>query len=335
METPRLSDEPQQPGSSLGPALLPQLNAECGGRLEGIRWFRTDWQRGGAATAYASLAADADHPASRDVVIKFPIGPREYRVLVALGQTPAPTPRIAYHGTELGSFDMAWIVMERIGGLPLKADPSRKSFDLCVEALAQYYANAEKCWQLQEHETSTDWQGLIAKSRDSAKVNAIPDAQRWSNAIHQVQRILDRLLVKWHTRPVNAWCHGDLHLANVMLRSPDSPWCTPDTDPDGEPRAVLLDFASVRAGHWIEDAVYLERQYWANPEVTGKIKPVSMIAKARRKAGLDTDEYAQLASIRRILLAACVPAFLDREGHPSYLAASLAMLEKQLGLLKL
>lgn len=330
-----MSDEPQQPGSSLGPALLPQLNAECDGRLEGIRWFRTDWQRGGAATAYASLAPDQDHPISRDVVIKFPIGPREYRVLVALTETAAPTPRIAYHGTELGSFDMAWIVMERIAGHPLKADPSKKSFQLCADALARYYASAEQCWPLHEHETSTDWPRLIAKARDSAKVNAIPDAQHWSNAIHQVQRTLDRLLVKWHTRPVNAWCHGDLHLANVMVRDPRSPWCGAAAEPDAAPQAVLLDFASVRAGHWIEDAVYLERQYWANPEVTGKIKPVSMIAKARRRAGLEADDYAQLASIRRILLAACVPAFLDREGHPSYLAAALAMLEKQLGILKL
>jgi len=330
-----VSEESQQPSSSLGPTLLPQLNEQCHGQLIDIRWFRTDWQRGGAATAYATLAPDAQHPRSREVVIKFPIGPREYRVLVALGRTEAPTPRIAFHGTELGSFDMAWIVMERIAGQPLKAEPTKTSFSMCAESLAEYYACSQRCWPLKEHETSTDWTDLISKARESAKLHAIPDAQRWSNAIHKVQRILDHLLVKWHTRPVNAWCHGDLHLANVMLRSPDSPWNTNGMEHDAKPKAILLDFAGVRCGHWIEDAVYLERQYWANPEVSSTIKPVSLIAKARRKAGLDADDYTQLASIRRILVAACVPAFLDREGHPSYLAAALSMLEKQLEILKL
>lgn len=328
--------DPPQSGSSLGPALAPQLNAQCQNRLDNIRWFRTDWQRGGAATAYATLAPDREHLRPREVVVKFPVGPREYRVLVAMGQTEAPTPRIAFHGTELGSFDMAWVVMERVAGHPLKANPDKAAFTMCAESLASFYAHAEQCWPLKEHETAADWKDLIARARESAKANAIQDAQRWSNAIHSVQRILDRLLVKWHTRPVNAWCHGDLHLANVMIRSKDSPWSDASSEPNGsQPRAIIFDFAGVRSGHWIEDAVYLERQYWANEEVSSKIKPVSLIAKARRKAGLEVDEYAQLASIRRILLAACVPLFLDREGHPSYLAAALEMLEKQLGLLKL
>lgn len=328
-----MSEESQKSVSSLGPALLPQLNAECDGRLLDIRWFRTDWQRGGAATAYATLAGDTHLP-EREVVIKFPVGPREYRVLVGLGATPAPTPRIAYHGTELGSFDMAWVVMERIGGEPLKANPTKPSFWMCAQALAQFYLRANECWPLTQHETSADWPELIAKSRDSAKLNAIPDAQRWSNTIHQVQRVLDRLLVKWHTRPANAWCHGDLHLANVMLRDAASPWSDHASGP-AEPEAILFDFANVRCGHWIEDAVYLERQYWANKEVIKKIKPVSLIARARREAGLPSEDHTQLATIRRILLAACVPAFLDREGHPSYLAAALETLEAQLAIVKL
>lgn len=331
-----MSEESQQNGQkggmSLGPALLPQLNQACEERLTEVRWFRTDWQRGGAATAYAALAPTAHEP-SREVVVKFPIGPREYRVLVGMAATDAPTPRVAYHGTELGSFDMAWVVMERLEGDPLKADPSKKSFQLCADALALFYKHAASCWPLKEHETSTDWPELIAKARESAKVNNIPDAQRWSNTIHQVQRVLDRLLIKWHTRPVNAWCHGDLHLANVMLRRPGSAWIAPNTA--NQEHAVIFDFANVRCGHWIEDAVYLERQYWANPEVMKAVKPISMIAKARRNAGLDGDNYTEVASIRRVLVASCVPAFLEHEGHPLYLAAALSQLEKQLELLKL
>ena len=41
--------------SSLASSLEPILRKQTNNRLDNIHWFRTDWQRGGAATAFASL----------------------------------------------------------------------------------------------------------------------------------------------------------------------------------------------------------------------------------------------------------------------------------------
>ncbi|MFP3422344.1 hypothetical protein R0K19_23525, partial [Bacillus sp. SIMBA_161] len=42
-------------GGPLGATLEPIVRAACGGRLSPVTWFRTDWQRGGAATGYATF----------------------------------------------------------------------------------------------------------------------------------------------------------------------------------------------------------------------------------------------------------------------------------------
>ncbi|MEM9084235.1 MAG: phosphotransferase, partial [Planctomycetota bacterium] len=122
------------------------------------------------------------------------------------------------------------------------------------------------------------------------------------------------------------WIHGDLHLGNLMRRTEDSPWC----DYAGGPIAVLLDFAEMRTGHWVEDAVYLERQHWgAPPEVTKGIKPVSMLARARRNLMLEVnDEDHRLADLKRAISAAVAPALLHVEGNADYFNGALRVLEQ-------
>jgi hypothetical protein len=94
---------------------------------------------------------------------------------------------------------------------------------------------------------------------------------------------------------------------------------------------VLLDFAECHVGHWVEDAVYVERQFWAKPDLLFGVKPVSMLAKLRREAELETDgDYAELAAVRRLLMGAVAPAFIEREGHPAYLEAALGVVSKTL-----
>jgi hypothetical protein len=97
----------------------------------------------------------------------------------------------------------------------------------------------------------------------------------------------------------------------------------------------LIDLAEVHAGHWLEDAVYLERQLWARPERMQKEKPVKAVAKARKKLGLAVEEtYPRLAMIRRALLAGTAPKFIKSEGNPVHLAACLDRLEIALSDLK-
>ena len=43
---------------------------------------------------------------------------------------------------------------------------------------------------------------------------------------------------------------------------------------------------------------------------------------------LGAEDYTALANIRRVLMAASVPAFLLHEGHPKYVGAALDLLER-------
>ena len=98
---------------------------------------------------------------------------------------------------------------------------------------------------------------------------------------------------------------------------------------------ALIDLAEVRAGHWVEDAVYLERQFWARPKHLDAARPVKTLAAARRRLGLPVqDDYPRLAMARRVLLAATAPGFLKSEGDPRHLDACLGWLERALSELK-
>ncbi|MDX2115189.1 MAG: aminoglycoside phosphotransferase family protein [Planctomycetota bacterium] len=305
----------------LGPQLQPALLSACGGCLCDVRWFRTDWQRGGAATGYGRFS---ENGASRDVVIKLPVGPRELRVLTRLSACAAPTPRVVREGQELGGYDLGWVVMERLPGAPLSAALHHDVFDHLAQAAARFYASAAEVMPLEPAKERYEWPALLERSREALRTNqSVPHAAQWAAAVKQTQHKLPTLLKIWNARAINTWCHGDLHPGNCMERPAGSAW--------GEAGCVLLDFAEVHPGHWVEDAVYLERICWGRPKVLGDTKPVSLIAQARRAIGLDTsDDYGSLANVRRILMAATTPAFLGTEGHPAYLNAALEMLERLL-----
>lgn len=316
-----LSRNPNELAHLLEPVLL----AQCEGRLSDVRWFRTDWQRGGAATAFATWSHEDGN--TYDAVVKLPVGPTEYIFTACMHGDDDPTPGVLAHGMELGGYDMAWLVIERLPGDPLSADLHKKVFLELAETVARFYRCAIVDRPVdRERVHRADWIRLIEKARDNARENAIPDEQEWNNALKDVLRAGASLVREWDARPITCWCHGDLHPGNVMMRDESRPW--------GEPGAVLLDMAEVHAGHWVEDAVYLERLYWSRPDAVKGVKPVQMIAKARKNLGLATDDdYTRLAHIRRLLMASCVPAFLQREGAPSYLAASLRVIQKTLPLL--
>jgi aminoglycoside phosphotransferase (APT) family kinase protein len=120
------------------------------------------------------------------------------------------------------------------------------------------------------------------------------------------------------------WCHGDLHPGNAMRRR--------DTENGfGRPACVLIDLALVHAGHWVEDAIYLERQLWAHPEGLFGIHPVSLLARYRRELGLPTSgDYGAVANLRRLLSAACAPVYLEHDGSPKYLHAALETIDRLL-----
>jgi hypothetical protein len=314
---------------SFAATLAPLVSDACDGSLGPITWFKADWQRGGAATGTAEFRIDGDD-VGRPVVLKLPVGRRELFWVRALQGEPvddpdaAVIPHLFASGEMLGGYDLAWIVIEEFEHGPLGLHWHDEHIVRIAAAAAKFQALASAV-PVNEPPRREDWDELVPESIESVRRNALPDQARWKELLKKRLRPrLDELVSEWRARPVDGWVHGDLHLANAMSRAglkagPVS----------------LIDFAEVHPGHWIEDAVYLERQLWARPERVKACRPVKAIADARRALDLPVEAaYSRLAMIRRALLAATAPRFLKSEGHPRHLAACLDWLERALHELK-
>lgn len=309
---------------SLGPALGPALIEHCGGRLSDLAWFRSTWQHGGASTAFARWRLDDGREV--EALVKLPIGPTEWRWTTRLGRwerwdapesVRLPTPRVLAAGEHLGSYDLMWLITEKLRGFEAGSSFDEAAAVRLLSSVARMQGMADGLG-LTGQAPTTDWARLVAKSREDLKRFEVPEAQRWNEALKHVQRHLPRLDAMWRSRACNAWCHGDVHPGNAMRR-------------DGSPDAVLIDLALVHRGHWVEDAVYLERQFWGREERLGGLKPVGTLARIRRELGLSSsDHYAEVANLRRLLMAATTPAFVLQEGHPRHLHAALEVVEKLL-----
>jgi len=307
-----------------GAGLEAALVDACGDRLTHLHWFRTDWQRGGALTGYGQFQVEDQ---SHEVVAKLPVPPRERRWLQRLQpdqhEADEVAPRLFASGEELGGYDLAWVVMERLPFGPLGSQWDGAEFDLLVEAVGRFYVVAEQV-EVDRPPREEDWPSIIARARKHLRERGIADEQRWNKAIKQVQKKLGHMLELWNARDCNHWCHGDLHLANAMTRR---------QPPEGP--ALLFDFAEAHAGHWIEDAVYLEHLYWGHEKRLGGRKLSKLIAHERKAHGLHTEaQWPKLAHVRRALLAASVPAYLSHEGDPKHLAGALNVLERTLPQIK-
>lgn len=344
--------------SSLAAMLEPVLRNACQGRLSEVRWFRSAWQAGGASTGFATFSVDGAEPAP--VVVKLPVGPSEYRWTTALGGMPhlaerildgpmsddeshlievspgfacatGPTPRVYAAGTELNGYDLAWIVVERLSGDPLNKNLSRGMFEDLLTTAVEWYIAAERVKPIASASTipKKDWAKLLTQAKETLPDCGINELNRWKEVVKHTAKLLPRLLDIWHTRPINTWCHGDIHPGNAMRRT--LPNTSSDQPLTPSRRCVLIDLALVHPGHWVEDAAYLERLFWGRSDLLDGLKPVSFMAQALRQHGQETSEdYALLAHVRRTLMAACVPCFLTHEGHPKYVGAALEVLERTL-----
>ncbi|GMV25840.1 MAG: hypothetical protein AMXMBFR58_18710 [Phycisphaerae bacterium] len=311
---------------SLGVSLGPALRDHCQGRLGPIEWFHNGWQHSGAATGFSTWISEDGPPVP--VLVKLPVGPVELEWTVGLSQSERvenlPTPRVLAAGSALGNYELAWLVVERLAGPTLADEHNETAIRDLLVAVADFQDAAGRCRPVEQTSPPHEWEKLIDKARHLARDGAVPDSQRWNEAIKRVQKHLPAMLARWERRKICVWCHGDVHPGNALRRpGPHSGTSAPRNG------AVLIDMALVHPGHWIEDALYLERLYWAKPELLYGIKPVSVLAQLRRQRGLAVDDsYPELAMLRRVLMAACAPAFLEHEGHPKYMKAALEHLER-------
>lgn len=313
--------QPQAGSEFFGAALEPALRLACGDRLAPIHWFRTDWQRGGALTGYSTWQSGDLPPI--DVVVKLPVPPCELLWLNrlqpechALGRI---TPLLLAGGQSIGGYDLAWVVMERMPHGPLNHAWNGREVDLLAEAVARFY-QASAAYPVDQPPRQEPWAEHVRRSRNALKELQLPEAQRWNAVLKTLQKKLDKLLRAWDKREPPHWCHGDLHLANLMTHQPA---------PAGP--AMLLDFARVHAGHWLEDAIYFEHLYWSRMQRLAGRDAVKQIAHHRREHRLQVaDHWPHLANIRRCLVAGLAPARQVEQSNPHHLHASLAMLEKLL-----
>jgi hypothetical protein len=330
----------------LAAALEPALRQACGDQLSGcelkpVRWFHAAWSAGGAATGFACLSRR--NAPDAHVVVKLPVGSAEYRWTTAMAQRlddPAaeiaperlPTPRVFAHATALGGHDLAWFVVERLPGDTLKQHLTGQCITDLLAAANRWHSAACEIATPSSPPPDPDWETQLSRARDACKATHFENAQHWNEVIKKVQRALPRLADRWRSRSINTWCHGDLHPGNAMRRAGQSAHAGNGSAHSSHPGpCVLIDLGMVHAGHWVEDAVYLERLFWAQPELLFGVKPVTTLARLRRECGLGaSDDYTELANIRRILMGAAAPAFLHREGHPKYLRAALDHVERLL-----
>ncbi len=318
---------------NLGVSLAPALRDVCEGRLGEINWFRATWQHGGAATGFATWNRPDGRTA--DVVVKLPIKFDEWFWTVGLGgveddeaESPRslalPTPRVFAGGEQLGGYDIAWVVMERLGSPPLASDLTKDALHDLLRSAAEFHARAARVRSVRKAKppSQEDWGAEIEQAREACRGDRIDNAQRWNQMLREVDRHLDTLVDRWRARPIDTWCHGDLHGHNAMRRRL----------PSGEGgRCVLIDLALIHPGCWIEDALYLERLFWARREHLHGVRIVRALGRFRKELGLKNSEDASdLANVRRVLMAATAPAFLSTEGHPAHLAAALDLLERLL-----
>lgn len=303
-------------GSSLEPALL----EACGGRLSELRWFRTDWQRGGAVTGYARWCGTEGEAA--DVVVKLPVPPQELRWLERLqmnGEATPIVPRLYESGVELGGYDFAWVVMERLRYGPLDAGWGGAEFDLLIEAAARFQAGASQ-FALEGEPPTEDWPALLEEARRALRECVLGDVQRWKGALKKLKKKLKPMLSDWADRAELGWCHGDLHLGNAMTHQP------PPAGP-----AVLFDLARVRVGHWIEDGVYFEHLFWTTPQRVNGRDLVKALSQERKRLELPVDSsWPRLANIRRVLLAVGNLAAQSRRPDPAQAQAALVTVERLL-----
>ena len=254
----------------------------------------------------------------------MPVGARELLWMRRLQSGPASVvPRLFASGETLGAFDLAWIVIEQLPYGPLGTRWHDDHVPRIAEAIARFAVETRR-HPVDRQPRHERWEAMLATAREAVKASAVPMQQRWTAALRELSAHLDGVVAAWEARQPLEWLHGDLHFANAMSREAidHGPVC-------------LIDLAEVDVGHWVEDAIYLERQLWAKPDRLRLHKPLKAIAEARKAAGCDngTDHF-RLATIRRTLLAGTAPAFLKSEGAPPYLAACLERLEEGLRTLR-
>jgi hypothetical protein len=165
------------------------------GRLSDLHWFRTDWQRGGAATALAHWRDACGTP--RDCVVKVPVNQRELRWMRRLGAgDECPVAQLFSSGDEIGPYDFAWIVIERVSHGPLALHWHPTHVQRIAEAAARFH-RATCATPVDQAAQDEDWDALLKSAREHARDPSVPERSRWTSALKELTKKIDRIVARW------------------------------------------------------------------------------------------------------------------------------------------
>ena len=125
-------------------------------------------------------------------------------------------------GFELGAYDFAWLVMERFPGQPVgNAKLEQSDVWSLFEVAAEFHAAAvlERPVDTTRCPADPDWRALLARAERQVEAGSMEHPGRWRSALAQVQEALPELLARWAARPIDTWCHRDIHAHNAMRRA--------------------------------------------------------------------------------------------------------------------
>ncbi|MFI7066648.1 phosphotransferase [Kribbella sp. NPDC050124] len=194
---------------------------------------------------------------------------------------PELAPRVLAIGDRLGGIELGWVLMERLPS-GLHDGWGGVEFNLLMDAGVRFQSLARTIASAPHTELTADtvrgWLVLGNERNAPGPVDAVlerfPEDWRFLNQVCQPEI-----------------CHGDLHMANVLMRT-----LAPDVSP-----ALLIDFEPCRMP-WVFDAAY-PQVLNSDPARAGWQDMVGQMADHRRAHGLPVCADEDLTRLATIALA--------------------------------
>ena len=206
------SSIPYSLASSLEPALRKQTN----NRLNDIYWFRTDWQRGGAATGFATWDGDAE---KTDVVIKLPVNQRELGWTRKMQSAGGVVPQLFDSGEQLNGYDLTWMIIERFPVGPLGKHWESNNIARIAEAAARF-TNGASAFPVDQAGRREDWSVLLRTAKKSVRKNHIQNEKSWKKEnIYQKIQDYNKELPKFIFHDGPPYANGNIHLGHLLNKA--------------------------------------------------------------------------------------------------------------------